>query len=718
MKITISELQKHVAQLPRSDRIADVLVRIFSVGLSPEKAVSPNELIDPVCAKHHLDGEVATIIRSWFTGHETRRRINKVHRPIVDYLIIESIGNRIDQDSVWALGHSEPDPHDDAPGPLELIQSLWNAEQISQFCRHVLAALEQVCKKDIVIDSDYHGSGLGRVIRQSFDDRSLLHQFMRLETHGQDIMYYGVHLAIQNLVGLALRLKPELLSKLVERCEHPAVRLHAALCVSQRSRKKDHKKTLEWIEPSKCPEVIALGILQTLSTIADLAYDAKQAQRNNTSWDSTTRWSTELRPPNDDMKEAASNLLNRMVNQLQTFPDKEYGRWIGELLSEAEYFLRKDPETGEQPLVIELEEICVESLSLRLSTSTEPENITAQLLNGLRLPPRDTTIRHLSSVAELLTEESKTLVNQLYKIVLEDFHKKISEPFEKCLYINWDRHGRAWTEAVYKALYWQVRQGHVQPDEWFEQYKAQFPISIWDHEENHLDFIEAGKRFNYMAALSAGIAQGIHQEDPESGIALAEKVSKVFWKFRKVMSRVEIFLDETMSEALFHVSLMDFTIRWPDTAPLLEVLLSHNQLPDQVLVRLMLSLRNNTPESRILTNLKVNFKYNSDNMTDKEKSTWAHWWKLLGEPELGLAVYNNLDLSPNINKNWRFLTMTKIGLLLQLVLQTREGQPLSPLQEKNSIDEARKLYSNLWRYGEGRGEDLVKNEIDDMLNKL
>ena len=134
----------------------------------------------------------------------------------------------------------------------------------------------------------------------------------------------------------------------------------------------NHGVTLNWISESSNDALVAIAILYSLLTVNGLDRDL------GINWQvdpDRSSWSTELRPPKDDLDRAASDLLVGLVQRLGVLDPLVCVRWIGELLRGAPLILNRT-QTDESPRrVEELEEQCTKLLSRIMSNSWSDELI-------------------------------------------------------------------------------------------------------------------------------------------------------------------------------------------------------------------------------------------------------------------------------------------------------------------------------------------------------
>ena len=513
-----------------ADEAKAVIWRIFGQGASPLNKSSAYELIRPVMKKRacsgnrtvDLDGAISEI-RGWFESHGGRPRLRPDMREPVATLILEGIRSEREKNAVWAVGSI-----DDADLAAEFIRCHWSSEEIDSFVEDTLTALVEVCVRDHVVDASrcsgfgVQGSMSAYIARSDLERPGKLETFSHLDNHGFELVYHGLHPAVGNLLELAVELRPEQFPLLIDMLDHPVMQARAAYRMIGAARRVDHRSTLNWIAKDSCEALIALAILHTLNTVNKLDEEFRYVDRLDAD---QHNWSTELRPPQDNLDAAATDLLTGLVNKLAGLEPLTCARWMGELLSHAPYVLPVRDEREIGPRNEQFETACTELL-LRLVQCSWSDGLLDALRVGLRLSPRITWTRYLAEVAWKLREVDAVRAVEVARVALEEHERHVAEQNDR-LYVRWNEYDyRQWLSGLGLALALSCEKLDLL--HWVSVRCQALPLSVWDAEERLELFSTADRAAQHWVLVALHALPGLKElgRTIDSGEvrALAEKI--------------------------------------------------------------------------------------------------------------------------------------------------------------------------------------------------
>ena len=468
-----------------SDAAKAVVWRIFGPGVSPLRGRSTYELIEPIIRKYvaaaDQDRAIAEI-RGWFESHGDRHWLKSDMREAVAALILEEVGSERSETAIWAIGSINAD------FAASFIRSRWELKEIDSFVDDACAVLEKLCDRDEVVDAT-HLAGFPeldsniKVPKDGVERKGRLETFWHLDNHGFELVLMGLHHAVGNLIALVIELRPERFESLIEKLDHPVMQARAAHHMLAAALPLNHRKTLQWIAESSCDALVALAVVHTLNTVNRLDQDIRSAGHLDADH---YNWSTELRPPRDDLDAAAAGLLTGLVDRLAALDPLVCARWTGELLSHASYVLYGHGDPGKPPRRIEqLERACTE-LIVRLVRQAWSDGLLGALRDGLCLTPRTTWTRHLAELAWALRDIAPVRAVEIAQATLDEDERHIAEELERNhLFLHWDDwHDRAWIGGLGAAL--ALSRENLDLPKWVSVRCRALPLSVWDAEgEDH-----------------------------------------------------------------------------------------------------------------------------------------------------------------------------------------------------------------------------------------
>ena len=515
-----------VTSLP--DEAKAVIWRIFGKDAMPWNKPA-YELIRPMMRKHAPSADLDTVtseIRGWFQSHGDRQWLMPDRRELVATLILEGIRSEWEKTAVWAVGSI-----DDVDFAANFIRCRWDTGEIDSFVEATLTTLGELCARDDVVDASRcagfgaQGSMSANVPKSALERPGKLETFSHLNNHGFELVYHGLHPETGNLLELVVELRPEQFPFLIDRLDHPVMRARAAYRMIGTARRVDHRSTLSWIAKDSCEALIALAILHTLNTVNRLDEEFRYADRLDAD---QHNWSTELRPPQDDLDAAAADLLTGMVDKLAGLEPLTCARWIGEFLSHALYVLPVHGEPGIGRRNEQFERACTELL-VRLVQWSWSDGLLDAFRAGLRLSPRTTWTRHLAEVAWELREVEPVRAAEIARVTLDHHDQYIAEQLKQNerLYLHWnDWDHRQWLSGLGLALALSCEELDLL--HWVSARCQVLPLSVWDAEESPEAFSVADRAAQhwFLVALHALPGWKELRRTIDSGAvrALAEKI--------------------------------------------------------------------------------------------------------------------------------------------------------------------------------------------------
>ena len=465
--------------------------RLFGEGALPSNRRSSYDMIESIVREHvsstDLDRTI-TAIQGWFELHGDQRCLKPRLQEPVAALILEGIRTERSETAIWAASSV------DADRAASFIRSGWSSDEIDSFVKAALGALERLCDRDEVLDATWIlpeiDASNARIPKSALVRDGRLETFLHL-----DVVCRGLHRAAAGLIEVLVVLRPEQFESLIAHLDHPVMQARAASHRLRIALPLDHCTTLHWITEDSCDDLVALAIVHTLNTVNRLDDDRRSADRARADRSS---WSTELRPPRDDLDAAAAGLLTGLVDRLAVLDPFACARWTGELLSSAPYVLHgRNAADGEKPHRIDqLERACTEMLA-RLARQSWSDEMLAELHAGLHLTPRTTWNRHIADVAWALREAAPDRAAEIARATLEEHERQVAEALRRNhLFLNWkDWHDREWIAGLGISL--ALFKEDLDLPTWVSSRCRALPLSVWDADEQ-------GSAFN--SPLSVGSA--------------------------------------------------------------------------------------------------------------------------------------------------------------------------------------------------------------------
>ncbi len=471
---------------------ATVVWRIFGAGASPLNRRSSYDLIEPIVGKHASSTNkkrMVSTIKGWFESDADQRHLKPDLRVPVAILILQGIRTERSETAIWAAGSI------DTNLAASTIQSGWSPDEIDSFVEAALATLERLCEKDNVLDAtavfpDLDGAS-ARIPKNGVAHTGRLETLRHLDGNGFELVFMGLRPEAGRLIELVVALRPQTFVSLIARVDHPVMHARAAHHVLGTALPVDHRTTLRWISGDACDDLVALAIFHTLKTINRLDEDRRSAERADAG---RYGWSTELRPPGDDLDAAATGLLTGLVDRLAVLEPLACARWTGELLSGADYVLHGGVnERGTPHRIAQLESACM-ALLARLACESWSDDLLTALRAGLRLTPRGTWRRHLAKVAWAIRETAPARAAEIARATLDEHQRHLAEELQRNhLFLNWnDWHDREWIRGLGFAL--ALSQEDLDLPAWVSSQCRALPLTVWDAEEAHSAFGAADLR--------------------------------------------------------------------------------------------------------------------------------------------------------------------------------------------------------------------------------
>ena len=294
--------------------------RLLGVGESPLRPTLSHELLEQwIRNVVSCCNQAQTIdeIRSWFHEDAEQWVLRDELRAPVAMLILDTIEqgmaeirrNLNDDLAFWAIGSIQPDLAEN------IIRSQWGTNETQVFGSYAVAILDQLCKRNQVIDPEriFRSGGAGTKVTVDITRRrNILKSFNDLRE-----CEWWLHPGIRNVVALLMRLDPKFLVTLVNKADHPVVQRWAARCAAGYSAPIDPQRPLEWIRDDSSDAAIALGIVHTLENVGHLDADA----RRNSS----------IQSEQVGQDKPGSALLSDLLGQLSSIEVSSSTRWIVDL---------------------------------------------------------------------------------------------------------------------------------------------------------------------------------------------------------------------------------------------------------------------------------------------------------------------------------------------------------------------------------------------------
>lgn len=520
--------EKNAPQGLLPEEATAVVWRIFGEGESPLKGRSSYMLIEPLIRKNipsgKRDGAIAEI-KSWFESYGDRHWLKSEMVEPVAVLILEGMKNERSDTAIWAAGSIEP--HVAAP----VIRTRWRPKEFDCFVNAALVALQKLCDKNRVLDPARcqrfvdQNSADGNVPNNSVMRPGKLETFQHLDGLGFELVYEGLQSVAGNLIDLIVDLRPDQFESLIDNLGHPVMQARAANRAIGRTRLKQHRKPLQWINEDAGDALVALAIVQTLNTVNRLDEDLRYSERNNTE---NYNWSTELRPPRDDLDLAAAGLMTGMIDRLGEFEPLPCARWVGELLGTAPYIVHRGNNDEIPKRIRQLEKACTELLG-RLFRESWSDELKEKLCDGLQMTRRRTWSRHLAGIAWEIRDVEPQRAAEVSLAALDEAERQIAEQMkENRFFLHWnDWEYRDWIDNLGGAL--ALSSEEIELPQWVSTRCRALPLSVWDAEESRQAFVCAERAAQLWFLVAFFGIQHLYQLGRSVDPTEVGKLAEMFW---------------------------------------------------------------------------------------------------------------------------------------------------------------------------------------------
>lgn len=511
------------------DQARAIVWRIFGEGASPFKGRSSFELVRPM-VEHHVSAidrpRVIREIQGWFESHGNRHWLRPEMMERAAAVIVEGVrAAGPSEAAVWAIGSIN------AELAASLIRSDWSDSAIDSFVQATRRTLQTACDRNRILNAR-RGLGLdldsddAEILADSFVREGRIAAFQYLLNQGLDLVVGGLHPAIGNLIDLVLAVRPDLFSSLITKLDHPVAQSRTAMLAIQVDRHSNHRATLDWIRADSCDAEVALAIVYTLDTVNLLDEDLRRSGGQDVS---EQGWSTELRPPVDDLDAAAANLLAGLAHSLLQLEPCVCARWIGELLTVARRCLHLRGDN--KPLRVQQIETACTNILVQLVQSSWSEDLVTMLSAELRTHPTETWTRHLADLAWALREAAPRRAAKIARSALRGHETYVIQALKHNRSIfnwrYWDY--REWISGLGACL--AIANPTVDLPKWVVDRCRQLPLSVWDADadENRSAFITAERVARHYFVVSFHALPRLEElggsVDPAGVLSLAKK----FW---------------------------------------------------------------------------------------------------------------------------------------------------------------------------------------------
>ena len=518
--------------LPLHDDVKAVVWRIFGHGASPLTEPSSYKLIKRVVAKRcesipptQQRSDIAKI-QGCFISEGDHVWLRPDRSECVAVLILEGIDIVRRGTAVWAIGSI------DAALAARLMRTHWPTEKIETFIDAALQTLEDIRHKGKILDStrlsrlDY---AKVEIPEEAFQKDGRLQTFSSLENRGLDLVVDGLPPAVGNLVELLVMLWTEEFGVLVDKLDHPVMQARAARHSLFNSQTSNHREPLGWIIEDSCDAVVALAMVHTLKTVNKLDHDLRIADRRDTSEHS---WATELRPPQDDLDLAATQLLTDLVERLDDLGPLESVRWIGELLSGAPSVLHPDRDHDPPRRVRQLTNACTDMVA-RLVQHAWSDDFVPELCTGLCLTPDKRWTRHLADTAWKARSLAPAQAIEIARATLREHERQLTDQGKyKNLYVDWSRkEDQAWIEGLGTAL--ALSREDLDLPGWISAQCRALPLSVWDAEDDVEAFMAADRVAIHWFLVAFAAIPRLKQLGRPTNPAAVRILAEALWRHRQ-----------------------------------------------------------------------------------------------------------------------------------------------------------------------------------------
>ena len=516
--------------------VGRVVWRIFGAGASPCNRLSSYALIEPIVRKHIPAPDRAPTIaalRGWFELHADQRRLRPHLDEPVAALILDGIRTERSDTAVWAAGSI------DAERAVNILRSGWFPSEIDSFAEAALATLGRLSDSDAVVNAaavfpDLDATN-ARIPKSAVVHTGRLETFRHLAGHRFELVFMGLHAPAGRLIALLVALRPEQFKSLIARLDHPVMQARAAHHMLDAALPLDHRTTLNWITADSCDDLVALAIVHTLNTVNKLDQERRSAARADVDRDS---WSTELRPPRDDLNAAAASLLTDLVERLAVLDPLPCVRWTGELLSGTPYMLHggSTGDGGKPHRIHHLEQACT-TLLARLARQSWSDDMLAALCTGLRLTPRNTWTRHIADVAWALRETAPDCAAEIGGATLAEHERHVAEELQRGhFFLNWsDWHDREWLSGLGISLALSIED--LSLADWVSSKCRDLPLSVWDAEEDCSAFSTADRVAQHWFLIAFRTMPALKQLGRAIDSATVRSLAETLWSHCRFAQR-------------------------------------------------------------------------------------------------------------------------------------------------------------------------------------
>lgn len=468
-----------------------IIWRIFGAGERLGAKKSTFNLIDPIVRKYislpNVDRIIAQL-QGWFEEIGGQNQLSPGMHREVERLILEGVREERSDRALWAVAWIPSERSS------EIIQSTWCRDTIDSFFDATCDFLRRLSNKDEVLDPSRltrfspQESMTAKIPKSAIQRNGLLSTFRHSLT-----LHYGIHWPVRKLIALIVELRPEKLNLLLECLDHPVLQGWATRHLIESSAGPDHRMALPWIQTDACDALIALSLVHTLETITRLDRDLAEFKRDGAR---KTRWGTELRPPKDDLNDAAIALISDLTARLKALYPFDCARWTGRLLSYASEGLQANIR-GPMPRRIEqLEGNCIAGLAELVHTSSSEQLLTEFKL-GLCESSSFTWIRHRAELAVEIHRYAPETASSIARAILADHERTIEDRISNDnLHFDWKSwQDRAWICGIGAALILSDRELDLLA--WVKEKCGTLPITAWDAEEDYSMFVTAKAAANH-----------------------------------------------------------------------------------------------------------------------------------------------------------------------------------------------------------------------------
>lgn len=503
-----------------SPEAREAVWRIFGAGTAPGARASVFESIEPVIRKHvppaDRDRAIA-MIGAWFDSGARASWLKPDHAAMVADLVIEGVGPRRSEGSVWAVGsigleHS-----------VEKIKRRWTEGEVESFVDAAVKALNGARART---SGDRRLAGLDPDVvsfRSAVSRDGLVAAFAQLEEQSLELVNQGLHPAVANLIDLVVELSSEPAPTLISRLEVPTMQARAARRIVAGIPDQDPGATLEWITEGAGEGVTALAIVHVLGA-------ARMLDESRAPWGAPPGASAEAvsgkapepptgasgaaaetdsgeapEPPTDASGASAEadsdkapepptdvvdDLVQRLVGRLATLDPACCLRWIGEVLNQASRVLSIPAAETKPRLLAQLEDECT-----RLAASQFSEPDSQHFVSHFQLGLCPGRGRHWArqqvAIARAIRELAPDRAEELARATLDEHRRQIAERRDgHYLAPDWnDWKDREWLEGLGTAL--ALSRKDLDLRAWVGDECRDLPLSVWDAEEDPDGFASA-----------------------------------------------------------------------------------------------------------------------------------------------------------------------------------------------------------------------------------